>query len=307
MLIDYYYKVAEFIFEVSLPEEQDIHSLLPSFVPFYQGIDVHAGKDDILFHFTACDVPVSDGCKVRILDDAENDMGHVRLSEYGDNYIVELNYMSDTPIHTLCADRTFRLARVNMLWNDPYVGHALSSMLRIVYSLSVPFRGGISLHAAAVVLNGNAYLFMGKGGTGKSTHAALWLRHFPECTLLNDDNPTVRAEGGKVTVYGTPWSGKTPCYKNRQCLLAGIVRLRQSGENSFVSCTDVDAFITLLPGCSAIRNNKEMCDCMYDTLTEIITSVRIGKLECRPDEAAVRLCAASLAADEKDGTDTGKR
>ena len=63
---------------------------------------------------------------------------------------------------------------------------------------------------------------MGKSGTGKSTHSRLWLENVPGATLLNDDNPIVRLTLVGAIVYGSPWSGKTPCYKNESAPLAGV-------------------------------------------------------------------------------------
>lgn len=296
MLTDYYYKVAGFTFAVSLPEDKDIHRLLPSFELFYKGLDEPHGGEDLLFHFTACSAPIVEEEAVRILEESENDMGRVRLSETVKGYAVEVSCRNDAPVHKMCADRTFRNARACMRWDDPCAGDALNSLLRIIYSLTVLFRGGVSIHASSVALDGKAYIFMGRSGTGKSTHAALWQRCFHGCELLNDDNPTLRMENGVIMVYGTPWSGKTPCYRNTSYPLAGAVRLRQSKENRFVSRTEVDAFTVLLPGCSAIRGDREMCGSLYDTLAQVTVSIRTGELECRPDEDAARLCAASLGA-----------
>ena len=57
-------------------------------------------------------------------------------------------------------------------------------------------------------------MLLGKSGTGKSTHSRLWLKYIPDTKLLNDDNPAVRImDNNTIMIYGTPWSGKTPCYK----------------------------------------------------------------------------------------------
>lgn len=298
---EHYFEVAGFLLKVSLSAMWDIRRLLPSFVPFYQGTERGTDSREPLCHLTVGGTFAPDADSGQELDVSENDMGHVRLSANKDGYVVELNYRSDGPVHVLYADRTFRTARLRLLWNDPYVAEALNSMLRIVYSFAIPSQGGISVHAAAVVRNGMAYLFMGKSGTGKSTHAALWQRCFPGCFLLNDDNPTVRVEDGGISVYGTPWSGKTPCYKNLRYPLGGVARLRQSAENRFSLHTDVEAFKLLLPGCSVMRSDRMMCDRLYDLLSEVAVRVKVGELECRPDENAARLCAASLSPDREQG------
>lgn len=297
MMTEHYFEVAGFMFKVSMPAKRNILRLLPSFIPFYQGTELDADGREPLFHLTVGATFAIGADGERVLDIAENDMGHVRLSENKDGYIVELNFMPDGPVHILQAGRTFRTASLQLLWEDPHAAEALSSMLRIVYSFVLPSHGGISVHAAAVVRDGMAYLFMGRSGTGKSTHAALWQRCFPGCVLLNDDNPTVRVNDGSITVYGTPWSGKTPCYRNLGYPLGGVARLRQGGANRFHLRTDVEAFALLLPGCSVMRSDRAMCGCLYDLLSEVAVRVKVGELECRPDEESARLCAAFLSPD----------
>ena len=39
---------------------------------------------------------------------------------------------------------------------------------------------GMLLHASAVVVDGEAYLFTAPSGTGKSTHTGLWLEYFKD-------------------------------------------------------------------------------------------------------------------------------
>ena len=76
--------------------------------------------------------------------------------------------------------------------------------------------------------------------------------------------------------------------------VGGIVRLRQADANRFVLQKDVDAFITLLPGCSAIRLHSCLCNGLYDTLAETVSAVPVGELDCLPDEGAALLCEESL-------------
>lgn len=303
MMTDHYFEVAGFLFKVSLSATRDIRRLLPSFGPFYQGTEMDADGREPLFNLSVGGTFATGADGERVLDVSENDMGHVRLLENKEGYIVELNFHSDGPVHVLQVDRSFRTARLRLLWEDPYAAEALSSMLRIVYSFAVPSHGGISVHAAAVVRGGMAYLFMGRSGTGKSTHAALWQRCFPGCVLLNDDNPTVRVSDRCVTVHGTPWSGKTPCYKNLGYPLGGVARLRQSVTNRFSLHTDVESFKLLLPGCSVMRSDRAMCGSLYDLLSEVAVRVKVGELECRPDEESARLCAASLSPDREQDRD----
>lgn len=293
MMTDHYYNVADFTFRISIPEGQDIHHLLPSsFDPFYQG-KANGGKDT-LFSCAVQEEPLDEPEPEQVLEESENDMGYIQLSGGSGHYTVRLRHHGST-IHTMRADRMFRSARISLRWDDPQAAEALSALIHTIYSLAILFHDGVSIHAAAVAWGGKGYLFLGKSGTGKSTHAKLWTRYYPRCELLNDDNPTLRMREGQVMVYGTPWSGKTPCYKNLRYPLGGIARLYQAKANLFTPRSDADAFATLLPGCSAIRSDAAMRMRLYDTLERIVASgITIGTLECLPDEEAARLCASHL-------------
>ena len=170
-------------------------------------------------------------------------------------------------------------------------------MLRIMWSQAVLSRGGISVHASAVVLGGMAYLFLGKSGTGKSTHSELWLRNFRDAWLLNDDNPAIRIIDGKAYAYGTPWSGKKPVYIDKKVPLGGIVRLEQSPENRMTLKEGLDAFLCIYPSCSALHRDPLQENRLCDTLEILSESVAVGLMECRPDDKAAIICHETILKD----------
>ena len=293
MLTNYYYKVAGLVFCVSLPEGKDADRLLPSFRPFRCEPDA-VRKDNPVFRYSVKSDSCPDNPDLLIIDEAVNDMGYTRLMRAVDFYRVEIRFTPDAPSHLMDVDSSFVIAVARVDWTDPYVGNVISSQLRIVFSQAILRNNGISLHAAAVSLNGKAYLFMGKSGTGKSTHAALWHANIAGVELLNDDNPALRIENGRLIAYGTPWSGKTPCYKNLRYPVGGMARLVQSYKNRFLRRKYVPAFVTLLPGCSVIREDAELYRMLCDTLIRMTELARIGVMECRPDDEAVAVCARGL-------------
>ena len=98
----------------------------------------------------------------------------------------------------ICGNLSARLYRF-ALW----VGYGL---------MTLPY-GTIAVHSSCIVYRDRAVLFLGESGTGKSTHTRLWREHVEGAFLLNDDSPVLRVEDDVVRVYGSPWSGKTPCYR----------------------------------------------------------------------------------------------
>ena len=89
---------------------------------------------------------------------------------------------------------------------------------------------GCVLHSSSVVIDNEAYLFSAPSGTGKSTHASLWVKYLTEKEpyILNDDNPAIRIINGNIYAYGTPFSGKHDISVNQKAKLQGICFLKQS-------------------------------------------------------------------------------
>ena len=78
----------------------------------------------------------------------------------------------------------------------------ISWALMVVFGQAVLPYNTLMIHASAVEKDGKeAYAFLGKSGTGKSTHSQLWLKYLNNFTLLNDDNPAIRVfEDNKVFI-----------------------------------------------------------------------------------------------------------
>ena len=101
----------------------------------------------------------------------------------------------------------------------------------ILFNIAALPLGAVAFHSSVIRYRGRGVLFLGESGTGKSTHTRLWREHIPGAELLNDDSPIIRATDSEALVHGSPWSGKTPCYRNESCPIAAVVRLSQAPHN----------------------------------------------------------------------------
>lgn len=171
----------------------------------------------------------------------------------------------------------------------------VNNALMVMYALATAKLNTALFHGAVVRNGGKGYMFLGKSGTGKSTHARLWMRYIAETDLLNDDNPVVRVHEDGVRIYGSPWSGKTPCYKNEDLPLGGMVLLSQAPYNKIERLRGVSAFATLVPSISGMRWDRNVADGLYRTENALASQTPVWYLECLPDEEAARLCHANIA------------
>ncbi len=106
--------------------------------------------------------------------------------------------------------------------------------------MQLPSHQRFLLHAAVVEYKGNAYAFLGRSGTGKSTHSFLWLNHLPEASMLNGDKPILQV-GNEVCVHGTPWKGKEGLGKKGVAPLKGLCFLEQAKENKIAALSAKEA------------------------------------------------------------------
>ena len=172
---------------------------------------------------------------------------------------------------------------------------AMNNALMVMYAMSTARKGTALFHAAVIGNGGSGYLFLGKSGTGKSTHARLWLEHIPGSELVNDDNPVVRVlPDGSARVYGSPWSGKTPCYRNMDLPVGGFVQLAQAPRNEIRRMKGLAAYAALVPGISGKRWDRDIADGLHETENALAMNVPVWHLDCLPDAAAAQLCAVTI-------------
>ena len=102
-------------------------------------------------------------------------------------------------------------------------------------------------HGSTVAVDGKAYLFTAKCGTGKSTHTRLWRQVFGQrAMMVNDDKPFLKLTEAGVLACGSPWSGKHGLDTNVTLPLQGICILTRGKENSIRRIRPEEALPMLL-------------------------------------------------------------
>ena len=201
--------------------------------------------------------------------------------------VFEFRWLNETAGWLVSSD-DYREGR--LITTGQHTKFAIDNALMVLYALSTAAQATVLFHAAIVSYQDKGYMFLGKSGTGKSTHARLWLKHIEGTALVNDDNPVVRIEGEQTIVYGSPWSGKTPCYRNVSYPLGGIVLLSQAPYNKIQRLSGIQAYVALVESISGKRWDKHIADGLHHTENALAMQVPMWHLECLPDEAAAKLC-----------------
>ena len=147
-------------------------------------------------------------------------------------------------------------------------------------------RDTLLFHGSAVAVDGVAYLFTAKSGTGKSTHTALWRQVFGErAVMINDDKPLLKLSPEGVLVCGTPWNGKHGLGCNKMVPLKVICILERAEQNAITPMDAAEAlpmlmqqsFRTGTPGGTVL---------LLDILDKLTKRVQLYRLGCNMDPQA---------------------
>ena len=95
---------------------------------------------------------------------------------------------------------------------------------------------------------------------------------------------------GEARVYGSPWSGKTPCYRNIDYPLGAIVQLSQAPYNRLTKLVKLQAYAALVPSISGKRWDERIAEGLHTTENWLAQHSQVWHLECLPDADAAHVC-----------------
>lgn len=282
-----HFRVADIAFAVDFRDKDNVRGLIPAYKAFF--VDGYDGEVDMMVRVESGLVDSEpEGEEIGQFDTGGTVHGVFRLPNGG--YKFHLRNLGHEIVCAVRTDADFKNIKATLTEDKRFRGYGLNNCLMICFAYCAAYRRTVLMHASVVERNGKGYLFLGKSGTGKSTHTQLWIRHLRGSRLLNDDNPAVRVdEDGKVTVFGTPWSGKTPCYHNESAPVGAFVQLEQWKENLIERETIINSFAAILTSCSTMMWDKPSYKQICDTVTAMITHVPVYHLRNLPNEDAVHL------------------
>ena len=147
-------------------------------------------------------------------------------------------------------------------------------------------RDTLLFHGSTVAVDGFAYLFTAKCGTGKSTHTRLWRQVFPEARMVNDDKPFLEIRNDCVIAHGSPWSGKHGLSSNISVPLKGICILERGPENKIRPISPDDAMEMLLAQGYCPPDRKEK---FLELTHSLANTVPLWSMECTKDPEAAKI------------------
>ena len=309
-----YYRVAEHLFAVE-SSNSALFDLMTNYQPFAENYTTphYTTLHNTTPIFTLrveVDKPIrQDGEEWThvLTDNAEEDMPRIEVYHSPQPYTILNNPIPHTWLFRvamvanapICCEmecsEDFTEGVLHILPDCQDVRFCVDNALMLLFAFRTAPLMTLEMHAAVVVKEGRGYLFLGHSGTGKSTHARQWLAAFDDAWLLNDDNPIIRVmEDGEVRVYGSPWSGKTPCYNNAHARVGGIVKLSQAPHNKIQTISLPEAYAYMLSSASGLKMDRQMADCMYESIKHVITHVKCYHLDCLPNTEAAEVAQRGM-------------
>lgn len=152
------------------------------------------------------------------------------------------------------------------------------------------------LHSSLVMLNGQAVLFSGPSGIGKSTQAELWKKCLG-AEILNGDRCVIRKMDDKFYGCGSPWCGTSGIYRKEYAPIKGIFVLKQASENT-VRRLKIEAFLNMYQQSIINTWNKKFLAKISDLIANLADQIPVYELSCRPDEDAVMMAYQTVFGEE---------
>ena len=283
------YEVAGFKFAVEMPEGALEWTEMAHYAPF-----LVEDSGDCIFTVGLVDkMPDMSSKQLVTASCTGPDQPRIELYELDGQWLMEAAPLMEAPVRVyLLTDKAFSKATFRVLGS---IRFSVSTVMMLMFALSTACRDALLMHASVTMKDGKGYLFLGKSGTGKSTHSQLWINNIGGCELLNDDNPVLRVVDGQVHVYGTPWSGKTPCYRNVDVPVGAIVDLHQAKKNVIRRQSMLEAYASIYVSFSGYRFIKSMANGLHATNEKIVSSVPCYSLDCLPNAEAAWLCYKTVS------------
>ncbi len=162
-------------------------------------------------------------------------------------------------------------------------GIGFDSFLRFACSFVLTQENAFLIHASALIRGGNAYLFPGRSGAGKTTIVKL----SSDAVLLSDDIPIVMIGQDNVPmVCGTPFRSSFNVQgENASAPLAGIYFPVKDTKNFTIPLGKTRALLEFMPPVVLYGSTPRYAERIFDLCAMTIMKVPAFELHFLPDPA----------------------
>ena len=177
-------------------------------------------------------------------------------------------------------------------------GYCESICIYRTICMQLPKYDAFLMHSAVIDVNGKAYAFTAKSGTGKSTHIRLWRKLLGEKVIVvNGDKPILRFIDGELYVYGTPWCGKEGWNTNMRSTFKGLCFLERAENNTIVPLEKSECAVRIM---SQILMPSDPVGAIatLDLMDRMLNKVDTWLLGCNMDIEAAKIAYENMSGEK---------
>jgi hypothetical protein len=154
---------------------------------------------------------------------------------------------------------------------------------------------GVELHSCGMVnAAGEATLFVGHSGAGKSTMGRMWVAERQARILSDDRNIITRGKKG-FRLHGTPWHGEAGLASNSSARLASICLIEHGANNELIPLAPAVAAAELFARSFVPWYRREALDFTLGFLQSVVDTVPVHVLRFVPDAHVLEFLETSFA------------
>ena len=210
------------------------------------------------------------------------------LTDAEPDFVVSVNREDITRMRESAAREDALEGKEPQSYSDAYLESL--AMYRKICEKMVDF-DTILMHGSVVAVDGEAFLFTAKSGTGKSTHTRYWREFFGErAVMVNDDKPLLKLTDDGALACGTPWDGKHRLSTN-VCLPLRAICILERGETNEI--TPISAREALPMVFQQTYRPKKLSKYM-EIIDKLTQRVKFYRLRCNMSPEAARIAYEAM-------------
>ncbi len=179
--------------------------------------------------------------------------------------------------------------------NELAQADVIENFLRIYAAHHTLRQGGLILHSAGLVFDGQTYIFPGRSNAGKTTLTRKAYKH--GARVLSDDINLLLPGKDGYQAHAVPFTGEfghTLDHSGGQDAypVAGIILLEQGADLITKTVTTADAVATLLTGCPFVNTDAEESSHLFDAVIKLVATLPVIRLISSRDDDVEAIMAA---------------
>lgn len=152
----------------------------------------------------------------------------------------------------------------------------------LLWHIAIQGHEAFMIHGSAVIHEGQALIFTGFSGRGKSTMAGLWQAAGHTC--INDDRLILRFQEGQWWVYNTPMHYED---SSKKAPLKAIFAISHGHKNEMIAQNHFDALQAVLPNCIQHGYDAHEIEARLTTVEKLCQTVPVYSLPFVPTQDIV--------------------